>query len=58
MFKHDGWPAYCEVVGCTHPTDRPHHHHFLFMRTDKLNNYACTCGDIAEPGTSPKPEEN
>jgi hypothetical protein len=51
MAKHDNWPEYCTLLGCTNPSERPHHHH---MVRGHLSVFHCTCGNIDEPGTKPK----
>lgn len=45
------WPEQCSLVGCVDPYLRPHHHH---MYAGHLTTYACSCGNVDQPGTRPK----
>lgn len=54
--RRDGtWPTRCTLSGCSSPTYRPHHHHMI---RGHLSPTACSCENIAEPGTRPRVDED
>ncbi len=52
----DNWPEICDLVTCSDPYLRPHHHHYSdrYIGQGILNAIACQCGNVDQPGTKPK----
>ncbi len=48
MSNNKYWPDRCTLMGCEHPDQEGHHHHFV---NGHLSIMICRCHNVDQPGT-------